>query len=180
MSDITRPPFTSLRDGSLNIGSRSTSHTRQDAHNNFEMAERRAKVAALFKAHLTIREIAKEVGVGQGTVEHDLMVIREEWKEQYIKAAEEWIPLELAELDSMERDCALQFSATKHHMWLLRRLQIKERRAKMLGLDAPSKIDIRGWLAEQMRAAGATEEETRQAVSEVERMMRENPISSHG
>lgn len=102
--------------------------------------ERRRKVATLWLAHVTQEEIAAQIGVSQKTVSVDISAI----KAQYRAERTEIIDRENAELDHMERECALRYQREKAGEWLDRRLKVKERRAKLLGLDAPSKVEASG------------------------------------
>lgn len=101
-----------------------------------EMEERRRKVAALYLAHVTQTEIATRLGLSQPTVSRDVEAIRREYRQ----AREELIDREAAGLDAIERDCVLQYQATKAVEWIRARLETKQRRAKLLGLDAPQKV----------------------------------------
>lgn len=102
--------------------------------------ERRRKVASLWLAHVTQNEIARQLEVSQPTVSLDIKAIRQ----QYRAERTEILDREAAELDQMERDAALQFAHTKAREWMSERRAIKERRARMLGLDAPAKVEASG------------------------------------
>lgn len=109
--------------------------------------ERRRKVTALWLSHVTQEEIARQIGVSQKTVSVDIKAIREEYKADRT----EMIDREAAELDHIERECALRYRQDKAGEWLDRRLKVKDRRAKLLGLDAPAKIDARSEVTGSIR-----------------------------
>ena len=101
-----------------------------------EIAARRVIVASLHARRLRQDEIAEQLKVDQSTISRDLAAISKEWREQARETLDETIARELAELSEMERDCALQFSSKKEVDWIDQRRRIKERRAKLLGLDS--------------------------------------------
>ncbi len=68
-----------------------------------EMAERRAKVVALMRLRMSQTDIARQLGVNQGTVSRDERAIREEWKRQYAAAMNEQIAEDVAVLNDDER-----------------------------------------------------------------------------
>ena len=108
-----------------------TKQTKRDA-----IAQRRVQVAALRLAHLSQPEIARQVGVALATVNADLQALRKEWAERRLTSYEEWLEEELAKLDRLERSLlplAIQGKVTV----VDRVLAIMDRRAKLLGLDAP-------------------------------------------
>lgn len=91
-------------------------------------------------AHLTQAEIAQQVGVSVGTVNADLKAIREEWADRAATAFEDWVSEELAKLDRLER--ALLPQALKGQGRAAEKvLSIMDRRAKMLGLNKPDKVE---------------------------------------
>jgi predicted transcriptional regulator len=107
-----------------------------------EREERRIKVARLYLNKITQHEIAKKLGISQGTVSNDLKAIKVEWKKEYAEILDERKAQELAELQSMERDAATGFAKSKDSRFLAVRLQIKGRISKLLGLDAPERKEI--------------------------------------
>lgn len=111
---------------------------------DLEIAQRRSQVAKLYVQRLSQQEIAKALGVNQATVSRDVAAVKKAHLDAAKSSLDDMIARELAELDDMEGQCALMFLTNKHDVWIGRRLQIKERRAKMLGLDAPEKRDLSG------------------------------------
>ena len=108
------------------------------------LAIRREKVAALRARGKTQRQIRDELAkmnppikVGLGTVNRDLQFIRDKWKNAAAESIEEWVARELADLDELEK----QAWAEKRYDLVLK---IKDRRAKLLGLDKPMRTELAG------------------------------------
>lgn len=108
------------------------------------ITERRHHVAALYLRRVTQEQIASKLGCSQQTVSADLTALKEQWKQEHQQDVEAVILRDLAELDVMEADCALQFAATHEVTWIAARLKIKERRAKLLGSDKPVRQEHTG------------------------------------
>jgi hypothetical protein len=94
--------------------------------------------------HIDQTDIAGQLGVDQSTISRDLAALKQEWRVAVAGEIAERIALELAELDQMERDCALQYSSERTVEWINMRLAIKKRRADLLGLDAPKRTELTG------------------------------------
>ena len=109
-----------------------------------ELDDRRRKVAQLYLRRVPMGEIATQVNVHKSTITRDLQHLSREWLAESMTDTKILKARELAELDEMEYDCALQFSAKKHVEWTHARLRIKQRRAKMVGLDDPEVHQIVG------------------------------------
>jgi predicted XRE-type DNA-binding protein len=107
-----------------------------------EVTKRRTLVAGLYLNRFSQMEIAAQLNVSQPTVARDLAALKAQWKREASGKINARIAREAAELDAMERDCCLQFSKSKDRTWLETRLRIKERRAKLFGFDAPTKLTI--------------------------------------
>ncbi|HEV8177680.1 MAG TPA: hypothetical protein VGP44_08335 [Gemmatimonadales bacterium] len=105
------------------------------------IAKRRREVAALYLAHQTQTAIARLLNVGQSTISDDLAALKEEWRTESLADLQIVIEREANELDEMERRAAVADSKAKTPEWFDRRLKVKERRARLLGLDAPQRID---------------------------------------
>jgi IS30 family transposase len=116
------------------MGSAKLTHQRQ------EREERRLKVARLWAQHRNQTEIAKALGVNQSTVSRDLQVITARWVAEAVHDVGEIRARELAELDEMEKELAARWLQERRPEWMRLRLAVKERRAKLLGLDMPVKI----------------------------------------
>lgn len=105
------------------------------------IADRRKKVAALYLRRQPMDAIAQQLDVSRSTVSLDLKALRQQWQEENREDIDAVITRELAELSEMERDVALRFHEMKESEWITARLRIKERRARLMGLDQPARID---------------------------------------
>ena len=103
--------------------------------------QRRATVAQLFMARVSQREIAKQLDESDAVISNDVKILQAAWQRAMIDDPVKERLRELAEIDDMERYAALQLVQTRDGIWWDRRLRAKERRARMLGLDAPIKVD---------------------------------------
>jgi len=106
-------------------------------------AERVAKIWELRKSGLAYDQIAKRLGVSKGTVSKDLTKALGELLANNVEGAEEVRALELERLD-----VALAAIWPKVKKGLLgavdRLVSIQARRAKLLGLDAPTRSEVTG------------------------------------
>ena len=94
--------------------------------------------------HATQEEIARREGVSRQTINNDVKVLRETWRKELVDDPVAIKAQELAELNDMERDCMRGYSRTHDRVWVAERRLIKERKAKLLGLDAPVKQEHTG------------------------------------
>ncbi len=118
-------------------------HTRDYA----ELADRRKKVAAFTLNRYDQTTIASMLGVNQSTVSRDINFLMKNWRQAAENDILDHIGRELAELDLMEKEAAANYITLKSegslkqaNTWMATRLQIKDRRAKLLGLDKPQKV----------------------------------------
>jgi predicted transcriptional regulator len=113
-----------------------------------EVSKRRATVAKLWTRRLTQEEIAAAVGVTRSTVSRDIKVLVAAWREEAVGDVTAMRARELADLDAMEREAAMAASAKVSPQELARllevRLRVKDRRARLLGLDAPQRQEVTG------------------------------------
>lgn len=105
-----------------------------------ELELRRDRVIQLWALHYKQTEIAtilrKEYPlIDQAKVSRDIKEIVKRWRERAIKTLSDFIIRELIELEEMEHDLCLQYVRTHNPRLIELRLAIKERRAKLLGLD---------------------------------------------
>jgi len=112
------------------------------AQKRTEIEHRRRQVAQLYLRKVTQEEIAQKLGISQPTVSRDIYYLSQRWQQEALGDMDGRRGRELAELEEMERDCAMQFANAKDARWLSQRLRVKERIAKMLGLDAPRLVDL--------------------------------------
>ena len=131
---------------------------------------RTAKVLDLSRAGLSERQIAEEIGWSDSTVHKDIIRGLKALREKNTELAEVWVAEELERLKDLER--AARRVLTAHHVVvnsgkvvtdkdtegkpykltddgpviqaITALLRIAERRAKLLGLDAPTKIEQSG------------------------------------
>lgn len=105
-----------------------------------EVQNRRAMVADLLIACVPYRRIAQQMGVSVATIATDVKACFKRWaEEQRPEARFDWLAKELAKLDNVEfRINPLVASGGLEAARTL--LKILERRARMLGLDAPEKL----------------------------------------
>jgi transposase len=102
---------------------------------------RRQKVAEYyFRLKMRQEEIATQLGVSQATIARDVKILLTRWRETTLADLTELRARELADLESMERDCAILFAQSKDPRFMSERRQLKKRRADMLGLDAPVRL----------------------------------------
>lgn len=124
-------------------GKKTSNQVRAERRNNEITAEeRRSKIAALLVRKVPYRQIASTLGVAIGTVASDVEKIRAEWRTSALDNLEDYVIEELATLDNDEYELRmlLQRQATVENRLRAydRILKIRERRAKLLGLDAPT------------------------------------------
>lgn len=102
------------------------------------VAYRRTRVAGLLLCGLRQFEIAQALDVSPGVVAADIKIIRSEWRAARQEAYDNYQAQELASLALLER--AAMKKALEGSMFAIDRvLAIKDRRARMIGLDAPTK-----------------------------------------
>lgn len=101
--------------------------------------KRRDQVATLMLSQLPLGKIAELVGCDRDTITADVKAIRENWQERRAEAFEAYRAEELAKLSALER-AAMPKALGGDRLMIDRVLSIMERRAKMLGLDAPQQI----------------------------------------
>ena len=104
------------------------------------MAEREAIITRLRIRGLTYRAIAKEVGVSEAAAYNAVQRALARNRAESAENAGEWREMELARLDDMWESLAPRSESGEWRIEKLdRALRIMERRAKLLGLDAPEK-----------------------------------------
>ena len=101
--------------------------------------------------HATQDAIARQLNVTRKTISADVKALRELWRQELVGDPVEVMARELAELNDMERDCSQSFAVTGDAVWLRERRLIKERKARMLGLDAPVKQEHTGPAGEPIK-----------------------------
>lgn len=131
-----------------------------------EIRARRVLVADGVLDHKSQRELAAELGVVVSTINADMKAIRIEWQRERIESAEHAAAEDLQRLAEME--AAIRPAVLRgEHQAIDRQLKIMERRAKMLGIDAPTQIDLFGFIRKLAEEEGLDPEE---AVAEAVRL----------
>ena len=136
--------------------------TRPDA---VRASVRRWEVLRLRLEGLSFRKIADRVGVDTAQAWHDLQTVLSELKEAAREDAEAVLAVELMRLDELTERC-WPLVESGDMKAVDRLLRIMERRAKLLGLDAPTKIaptDPSG----ETEYAGLTDERLRELAAKV-------------
>lgn len=108
---------------------------------------RRKKVAELYAKRWNEQEIAEHFGCNKSTICRDLDALRMLWLECQIDNIHLAKLRELADLEEMEKICISRLEKLEKNphqgtRWMEERRKIKERRAKLLGLDAEQKMNI--------------------------------------
>lgn len=108
--------------------------------------ERRARVARLLVAQVPRRRIAEIVGTSLPTVDRDIAAVRALWRNNAAADVADAVGREVAALNEVERrlwaeQLAVQPIDPKAIQSLL---QIHDRRARLLGLDRPRKVEVTG------------------------------------
>ena len=106
-------------------------------------AARREKTLELRASGLSIRAIADKLGVSKSQVQRDIEKELQAAAEGRKKIAGLIIDLELAKLDALEKK-AWEHITDGELSAIDRVLRSMERRAKLLGLDPPAKVDVQG------------------------------------
>jgi len=105
-------------------------------------ANRRALVAAALLKGYSNRAIAEMLKAARNTINSDVEIILQGWADdQKPEARHRWRALELEKLSKMEV-ANLSAAENGNQGAIDRALRIMERRAKILGLDAPAKQEV--------------------------------------
>jgi AcrR family transcriptional regulator len=111
-----------------------------------KMEARRSQVAALWLARYSMAQIAAKVGATERTVRSDVKAILQ----QYATTRTELLDRETGDLEELEREAWLHYAQAIKAKdqavageWWDRRLAVKARRAQLLGLNSPTRLDLR-------------------------------------
>lgn len=126
-----------------------------------EIENRRRDVAALLAARLPYREIGRRLGVSVGTVARDVEKIRRTWQDRYAEDYNAHASEQLATLDIVKQRLLPRVlvggkpeeeivegrptgrTVPTMDLWALDRLLgVMDREARLLGLDAPQRIEV--------------------------------------
>jgi predicted transcriptional regulator len=110
------------------------------------VAKRRRMVAELALRRISQAAIAEAMGISQPTVSRDLAAIEAEWRREMVEDVESKKAREIAELEEMERQVIQDMLSSRisRYRGIRARLEIKKRKAKMLGFDAPMQVESPG------------------------------------
>lgn len=136
-----------------------------------EILDRRRRVSAMWLKRVPTREIAATLKVTPQTITTDIKWLKKDWAKEQSDNVKEVIDRELQDLDHMEQQaasihtlCMTQFNRARRDAeleghaaapdarpWLAEarqslaeRRSIKERRSRLIGLDAPVKQEVQG------------------------------------
>ena len=108
----------------------------------------RAAIARRYLQGMTQAEIGAELAMTQQMVSYDLQVVRQRWRDSGLRDLDEAKTIELAKIDALEREYWDAWRASKRPpatgtpayltgvQWCI------DRRIKLLGLDAPDRVDV--------------------------------------
>lgn len=105
-----------------------------------EREQRRDQITAMMLSHTPYRQMASLLGVGIGTIARDVKLIRKRWIANSLRSYEAHVADMSALLDGIERAMgpkALQGDPKAAEVLM----RVMERRARLLGLDRPTKIE---------------------------------------
>lgn len=105
--------------------------------------QRRKLVAANLLGGMNYRELAEVCGVSIGTISSDVKIILGRWRKEQVADTSDYAQMELRRLDKALN--AIWNKVIDGQLDALDRfLRIQERRAKLLGLDAPNETQLSG------------------------------------
>ncbi len=140
------PPDTGRKPGATGVAPTNTNRSAM----RFQIANRRRQVAALVLRRLDERQIAKALGVSRQVVCKDKSVVIERWRASAERDLLDARAEAAAALDSDEQRLRTLYTRLEQRPDIEpalevydRILKIQERRAKLLGLDAPEQKEIR-------------------------------------
>lgn len=111
-------------------------------HDNVETADaRRETVGQLRLRGWSTRRMAEYLGVSQSTIAHDLKKIRDVWKQNMALSYDQHVAEELAALADIEAQLDAAIASGKME-FIRDRVKIRERKARLLGLDSPVKHEV--------------------------------------
>jgi len=112
-----------------------------------KIKERRMRVSELLKQRYKQFEMGDLLGVDRSTISKDIKAIHKEWMAQSLDNLHIVRLRELVDLDDMEKICIQKLAAikspTQGSRWMEERRKIKERRARLLGLDAEQRYSVK-------------------------------------
>jgi hypothetical protein len=110
---------------------------------------RRATVGQFLKAGMTQREIARQLGVSLGTVNRDIQILRERWRQEQFDDVEQAMLIDLARIDDAIR--AITQDVRSGALAAIDRLiRLIELRAQLLGYKWLHQAEI-DWRVEAVK-----------------------------
>jgi hypothetical protein len=108
-----------------------------------KIEQRRVQVAEMMTSHHTYREMAERLNVASSTISDDVKAIREQWRERTVSDYGAFLAEEMAKLDQLEWKVLPQALTGDMNLRAVdRELGIRDRRARLLGLDSPSRVEV--------------------------------------
>ena len=92
--------------------------------------------------HRAMQALEPPIICGVKTVYRDIEALEKLWRQELIRDGVAKKDKELAEIEEAEAECWLKYGATGGREWLAELRGWKERKAKMLGLDAPLQYQV--------------------------------------
>lgn len=138
--ELVHVPGLGRSEGARKSGPRGKRGGRPKADEKFAIEQRRVQVAALYLAKESERSIARRFGVSRSAIRKDIKAIKEQWRARSAVDYDARVAEEEAKLDGIER-ALLPRAFMGDHDAVGDQLKVAHRRAQMLGLDKPTKID---------------------------------------
>jgi hypothetical protein len=134
--------------------------------------ERRARVSALRLSGLRHQaEIAGQLGVDKATICRDFAALDAEYRERAASDIEREKGRDLERIEVMIH--ALWIHAELGHLKAIDRvIRLLERKAKLLGLDGPTRVGVAHMIGKMADEHGLSDEERREAVGAAERYLK--------
>lgn len=132
---------------------------------------RRLSVAKLYASGMSGAQIARRLKVAEHLVGADLANIKSDWSRRKFQDVDAVLGAELGKLDIVEQAMMARllkqdgFGIDVRAAAVL--VKLMERRAKLIGLDAPKTVDITGLLESMALAAGVSMELMQTAAHEI-------------
>jgi len=108
------------------------------------IAERRKEAAKLRVQGLGLLEIAERLGVSTSTAWSDIESVLDEWRCEAVADIGRLRQLEVAKLDELWHSLFSRAVDDRDEKAVDRLIRLAERRAKLLGLDAPVRSEVSG------------------------------------
>jgi hypothetical protein len=115
---------------------------------------RRHEVGKLIGTGATERDMATQLGVAKTTIHEDILIVFAEWKKERYASMAEYVEREARKLDQLELEARFYWQQERKRAQLATRdsepkwfeaiCRVMMQRCKLLGLDAPAKIEHSG------------------------------------